>query len=231
MTSAPHPNTDHIPVRVWDLPTRLFHWLLVAAVVGLVITGNLGGNWMTWHQRLGYAVLALLVFRLLWGLVGGRWSRFRHFVRGPGAVLDYLRGRGRPHDEVGHSPLGALSVLAMLAVLAVQVGTGLISDDEIAFVGPLARFVASDTAYAATAFHKSWGKLLVLGLIALHIAAIAYYRLRRGKSLLPAMLHGDKPLPPDTPASADGWRQRLLALAVAVASVAATVAVVNLGNP
>ncbi|MDM7457269.1 MAG: cytochrome b/b6 domain-containing protein [Tepidimonas sp.] len=230
MSASSHPH-DVRPVRIWDLPTRLFHWLLALAIVGLLITANLGGNWMTWHQRLGYAVLALLLFRLIWGVVGGRWSQFRHFVRGPRRVWDYLRGRGQPDDDIGHSPLGALSVLAILGVLAVQVGTGLISDDEIAFAGPLSRFVAADTAYAATAYHKGWGKLLVLGLTALHIAAIAYYRLRHGRALLPAMLHGDKPLPPHTPASADGWRQRALALVVAAACVAATLAVVNLGNP
>ncbi|MGQ9724741.1 MAG: cytochrome b/b6 domain-containing protein [Tepidimonas sp.] len=226
MTSSP----NAVAVRVWDLPTRLFHWLLVLAVVGLVVTGNIGGNWMAWHQRLGYAVLALLIFRLLWGLVGGRWSRFRHFVRGPRAVFDYLRGTADPLAEVGHSPLAALSVLAMLGALGAQVGTGLISDDEIAFVGPLARFVASNTAYAATAYHKNWGKLLVLGLVGLHIAAIVYYRLRRGKSLVPPMWHGDKLLPPGTPASADGWPQRLLALGVAALSVAVTAGIISLGN-
>jgi cytochrome b len=219
---------ETVPVRVWDLPTRLFHWLLVLAVVGLVITGNLGGNWMAWHQRLGYAVLALLIFRVLWGLVGGRWSRFAAFLYGPGSLWAYLRGRGDPLWSVGHSPLGALSVFALLAALAVQVGTGLISDDEIAFVGPLARFVASDTAYAATAYHKNVGKLLVLGLVALHVAAIVVYRLR-GQSLLPPMIHGDKPLPPGTPASADGVRERLLALVVAAASVAVTAWIVSLG--
>ncbi|MEW6695657.1 MAG: cytochrome b/b6 domain-containing protein [Pseudomonadota bacterium] len=221
-----HASAVRAPVRVWDLPTRLFHWLLVLAVVGLVVTGNLGGNWMTWHQRLGYGVLALLLFRLLWGVVGGRWSRFAAFVRGPRAVWRYLRGQGTPADEVGHTPLGALSVLAMLVMLAVQVGTGLISDDEIAFVGPLAHLVASETAYAATAYHKGWGKALVLTLIGLHIAAIALYRWR-GKALVPAMVHGDKLLPPGTPASADGWPQRLLALGVAALSAAATVAIVG----
>lgn len=220
---------DGVAVRVWDLPTRLFHWLLVAAVAGLVVTGNLGGNWMSWHQRLGYAVLALLIFRLLWGFVGGRWSRFASFLYGPATLLAYLRGRAPGSVEVGHSPLGALSVWAMLAALAAQVGTGLISDDEIAFVGPLARFVESGTAYAATAWHKSTGKLIVLGLVGLHVLAIVVYRLR-GKALLAAMVHGDKRLPPGTPASADGWGQRLLALALAAASAAATWAIVSLGD-
>jgi len=217
------PTPDAVPtvvttrVRIWDLPTRLFHWLLVAAVIGLVITGNLGGNWMTWHQRLGYAVLALLLFRLMWGLIGGRWSRFSHFLFSPRTLWAYLRGQADPRVAVGHSPLGALSVLAMLALLAAQVGTGLISDDEIAFVGPLAHLVNTETALAATAWHKGWGKTLLLVLVGLHIAAIAVYRWVFGQALLPPMLHGDKRLPPDIPASADGWPQRLLALVVAAA--------------
>ena len=217
---------DGVRVRVWDLPTRLFHWLLVAAVVGLVVTGNLGGNWMTWHQRLGYAVLALLVFRVLWGLVGGRWSRFVSFLYGPGTVLAYLRGRAPAEVEVGHSPLGAWSVFALLAALAVQVATGLVSDDEIAFTGPLAPLVSSATALAATAWHKGPGKLILLALVALHVLAIVVYHLR-GKALLPPMIHGDKVLPPGTPASADGAPQRLRAAGLVIVSVAVTWAVVN----
>lgn len=217
------------PVRVWDLPTRLFHWALVLAIVGLVITGNVGGNWMTSHQRLGYTVLALLIFRVLWGLVGGRWSRFGSFLYAPRTLVAYLRGRADPLTDVGHSPLGALSVFALLAVLGVQVATGLISDDEIAFVGPLSRFVESSTAYAATAYHKGWGKLLVLALVGLHVAALVVYRWR-GKRLVPPMVHGDKLLPADTPASADGVAQRLLALGVLALSVAATLWIVGLGT-
>lgn len=219
-------DVDVTRVRVWDLPTRLFHWLLVAAVAGLVITGNLGGNWMTWHQRLGYAVLALLLFRVLWGVAGGHWSRFASFLYGPGTLLAYLRGRAPADVEVGHSPLGALSVWALLLALGTQVATGLISDDEIAFTGPLARYVEAATAYAATAWHKGPGKLILLGLVGLHVLAIVVYRLR-GKALLPPMIHGDKMLPAGTPASADGWRQRLLAAALAALSAAVTWAVVN----
>lgn len=113
--------------RVWDLPTRLFHWALAAAVIGLIATG-LGGV-MEWHFRLGYAVLALLLFRLVWGFVGGRWSRFTAFVYAPGSVLAYLRGRAHPDHLIGHTPLGALSVFAVLAILALQVATGLVADD------------------------------------------------------------------------------------------------------
>ena len=93
-----------VAVRVWDLPTRLFHWTLAASVVGLVVSGHVGGNALVWHMRLGLLVGALLGFRLVWGLIGGRWSRFAHFVRLPGTVLRYLRGdhRAGDHFDVGH---------------------------------------------------------------------------------------------------------------------------------
>jgi cytochrome b len=203
-------------VRIWDLPTRVFHWLLAACVLGAVVSAKAGA--MEWHFRLGYAVFALLVFRIVWGFVGGRWSRFACFVRGPGAVWRYARGR-MPSDErpdVGHNPLGALSVLAMLAILAVQVGTGLVGDDDIANVGPLNRWVANATGLAATAWHKRWGQWLILGLVALHLVAIGVHAMR-GQALVGAMLGGDKALPADTPASADTPATRGLALLLAAA--------------
>ena len=167
-------------VRVWDLPTRVFHWLLALAVIGLVITGKVGGNALVWHMRLGLLVLALLAFRLVWGLVGGRWSRFASFVHGPATVLRYLRGQARPgeHLDVGHNPLGAGSVFALLAVLIAQVATGLLADDEIATTGPLNKYVATATGLLATGWHKGYGQWLLLGLVALHLGAIAFYRWR-----------------------------------------------------
>jgi cytochrome b len=118
---TPAPSTR---IRVWDLPTRLFHWLLALAIVGSIATVKIGGNLMVWHERLGYFVLTLLLFRLAWGVVGGRYARFANFVRGPRAVLGYLRGvAGTPHAP-GHNPLGALSVMGLLAVLAFQAGSG-----------------------------------------------------------------------------------------------------------
>ena len=125
-------------IRVWDLPTRLFHWLLALAVVALVVSAKIGGNAMNLHLRLGYGVFALLLFRLAWGVVGGRWSRFASFVPTPARLRAYLKGHTPIDAQVGHNPLGALSVLAMLAVLSMQVGTGLLADDEIAYAGPLA---------------------------------------------------------------------------------------------
>ena len=230
-------------VRIWDLPTRLFHWLLVLALVGLVVTGKLGGNALVWHVRLGLLVGALLVFRLVWGLAGGRWSRFASFVRGPAALLRYLRDAERPDDhfEVGHNPLGAASVLAMLAVLVVQVATGLLADDEVANTGPLNRFVSNATGLAATAWHKGPGQWLILALVGLHLGAIACYHWR-GAGLIRPMLTGDKLLPAgvvdgvvddvqaDVTPSADNLLTRALALLLLAACAAGAVWIASLGG-
>ncbi len=208
-----------VPTRIWDLPTRLFHWLLAASVIGCVVTAKIGGGAMVWHTRLGFCVLALIVFRLVWGFVGGHWSRFVRFVYAPGTLLRYLRGQARPdeHLDVGHSPTGALSVFAILALLAVQVGLGLVSDDEIAFIGPLNRYVSTETGLLATSLHKTWGQWLIIGLVVLHVLAIGVYLVKR-QNLIKPMIDGDKALPPGTPASVDGLSQRLLALVLAAAA-------------
>jgi len=229
---VPAPSTDATPVRVWDLPTRAFHWLLAAAVIGLVVTGKVGGGAMVWHFRLGYLVMGLLLFRVLWGLVGGYWSRFHRFAYGPGALLRYLRGQSRPdeHHEVGHSPLGALSVFALLALLAVQVGTGLVADDEIANVGPLNRFVSGATAGSATAWHKAFGPYILIALVLLHVAAIVFYRVKHGRNLVGPMITGDKLLPAGTPAARDSGATRALALALAAGCAGLVTWVVRLGG-
>lgn len=211
--------TSTTPVRVWDLPTRLFHWLLAALVVALVITGNVGGNAMEWHMRCGLAVGALLAFRLVWGLVGGHWSRFARFIYSPATLLRYLRGQGDARLDVGHSPTGALSVFALLVLLGVQVATGLVTTDDIFTNGPLYAYVESATSAVATNWHKGPGKLLLIVLVSLHVAAIVWYRLR-GRNLVTPMLTGDKALPAGTPASRDGWGQRLAAAAVLAACAA-----------
>ena len=205
-------------VKVWDLPTRVFHWALAATVIGAV--GCAWADVMIWHVRLGFLALALLVFRLVWGVVGGRWSRFASFVYAPGTLLRYLRGQSLPGEQVdvGHTPTGALSVFGLLAILLAQVGTGLVADDEIAFIGPLNRFVATDLAHSATSWHKTWGQWIIVAMVLLHIAAIAWYRVKKRVDLVRPMLDGDKPLPPGTPASADGRNQRLLALGLLLAS-------------
>ncbi len=217
-------------IRVWDLPTRLFHWALVAAVIGLAITGTLGGNAMVWHFRFGYSVLTLLLFRIVWGLVGGRWSRFGAFIYSPASVINYLKGKGKPEHGIGHSPIGAGSVFAMLGFLLAQVGTGLLSDDEIAFSGPLTRFVSNATVGLATNYHKNIGKWILLALVVLHIAAIAFY-LWRKHNLVGAMLHGDKELVTAAPASRDDMASRLLALGVLLVCAAGVYWISSLGAP
>jgi cytochrome b len=220
--SSPPAEAALRPTRVWDLPTRLFHWLLALAVVGSVVSGQIGGNAMVWHTRLGLLVLALLAFRLVWGFVGGRWSRFSAFLYGPRSVMAYLRGDTGPGGryDIGHSPVGALSVWALLLLLAVQVTTGLVADDEIATTGPLNRFVSSRIANAASAWHEEVGKVVLIVLSVVHVAAVFYYLWRRKKNLLAPMIHGDAALPDDIPASRDGPAQRVLALVVVLAAAA-----------
>ena len=201
-------------VRIWDLPTRLFHWALVICVVGLVVTANIGGNAMTWHFRFGYSVLTLLLFRVVWGLVGGRWSRFASFIYSPATLLRHLRGESPPSQSAGHSPTGALSVFALLLVLLAQVTSGLFSDDDIAFAGPLTALVSGDTVSMATGYHKEVGKLILIGLVVLHLLAIGYYKKVKKTDLIRPMVHGDKALETPTQPSRDTAGTRLLALCI-----------------
>jgi len=220
-----------VATRVWDLPTRLFHWLLAACVLGLVITGNVGGNALEWHMRFGVSVGALLVFRLVWGVLGGRWSRFTSFLYSPAALARYLRGRPLPQDhfDIGHNPLGSFSVFALLGVLLLQVSTGLMADDEIATTGPLNRFVSSATASLATGWHKGYGPWLIYALVALHLAAITYYVRWKKQMLLRPMWHGDKLLPAGSPASTDHRVARVVAGLLALACAASAVWIYRLG--
>jgi cytochrome b len=219
-------------VRVWDLPTRIFHWLLAVCVISSIISGLRGGNALEWHMRLGYASFALLLFRIVWGLVGGRWSRFASFIYAPRTILRYLRGEHREgeHLEVGHNPLGAFSVFGLLALLALQVGTGLFADDEIASTGPLIKYVSGATSLALTRWHKLSGEWLIVALILLHIAAIVFYRFRKKQDLLRPMIHGDKLLSAEVPASRDTARTRLLALALIALCAGLVAWVVSLGE-
>ena len=219
-------------VRVWDLPTRVFHWLLAALVIASIVSAKIGGNAMPWHFRFGYVIFTLLLFRAVWGLVGGRWSRFTSFVYAPATTLRYLRGRSRVDEfhDVGHSPLGALSVLALLALLAAQIATGLFADDEISNTGPLIKFVSGATSAALTGWHKTYGQRLIIGLSILHVAAVVFYLVRRKNNLVRPMWTGDKLLPPDVPAARDQAGSRAVALAAAAACAALVAWLVNLGG-
>ena len=219
-------------VRVWDLPTRLFHWTLALCVVGSVVTAKIGGNALIWHMRLGFVVFSLLAFRLLWGFVGGRWSRFASFIYSPATLWRYLRGQGRSdeHLDVGHSPLGAGSVFALLLFLAVQVASGLFADDEIATTGPFNKFVSTATGLALTSYHKTVGQWVLIGLVVLHVLAIVLQRVRRRRDLIGPMLGGDKMLPSNVPASADGLATRALAALLLAACAGGVAWLVALGG-
>jgi cytochrome b len=173
-------------VRVWDLPLRLFHWSLFGLVVVAFVSAQIGGNAMAWHGRAGLAVLGLVVFRIVWGFVGSTYARFTSFIRGPAAIRAYVKGEWR---GLGHNPLGALSVLALLTLLAVQASTGLFADDEIAFQGYLYSLVGSDTSSRITAIHKLFEPLLVV-LVSAHVLAIAFYLRVRKTNLVIPMITG-----------------------------------------
>ena len=207
-----------IHVHIWDLPTRLFHWLLALSVSAALLTGWLGGNWMAWHGRLGLFVAGLLAFRLAWGVLGSTYVRFGQVLHLPQSLPAYLRGEWH---GAGHNPLGWLSVLAMLGALGFQVASGLVANDDIAFTGPLYRLVDSDTSSRLTGLHRQ-GMWLVIALIALHLAALLFYRLVRGENLIEAMLHGQRRIPaarPVKPASGGSLPALLIALAFAGATV------------
>jgi cytochrome b len=196
---------------VWDLPVRLVHWLLA----GLIAFSwwSVKNHHTDWHIWSGCAILTLLIFRLLWGFVGSSTARFASFVRGPLALRDNLRGRW---SGIGHSPLGAISVLAMFLAVAVQVALGLVSEDEDGlYTGPLYRLVSTDTSDNARDLHELWFNV-ILAFIVLHVAAIIYYRLR-GRKLTKAMITGRAALSPGMqPMRAGKWWAALICLALAI---------------
>lgn len=207
-------------VLAWDGPTRLFKWSLVLAVVDGWASNRFGASSPAWHIWNGYAALTLIVFRLLWGFVGGSTARFASFVAGPRRVLDYLRRR---RAYLGHNPLGGWMVLALLAVVAAQCLTGLYSADEdrLIIAGPLARTVAA----AAVDFAARWHHRIFVGLealVALHVLANLYFAFVRREPLISAMIAGRKPAAcfADMPAARPGqWTTAALCLAAAAAFV------------
>jgi cytochrome b len=212
------------PVRVWDLPTRLFHWALAALVACSVVTVKLGGFWMDWHMRSGYAILALVLFRILWGFAGSRYALFSSFVRRPAEVIGYLRGQ--LEHGAGHSPLAAVSVLALLGLLLAQASTGLFSNDGNFTEGPLARLVSGATGERLSTVHR-FGEWALYVLVGLHIAAIAYYATFRKVALVRPMITGDR-VDVDGPSADDGWMMRLRALVLALVTSGAVALIVTL---
>ena len=165
---------------------------------------------MVWHFRCGYGVLSLLLFRLLWGFVGGHWSRWRQLTCTPSALRQYIAGS--QSRFLGHNPLGSLSIIAMLALLLLQASTGLLSDDEIANAGPLTIWVSERVVSMTTYWHKEIGKALVLLLVVTHLLAIGWHFFKKQDNLTRAMLLGDKTSEVLAPSSQEGVGQWLKAL-------------------
>lgn len=202
-------------ILLWDLPTRLFHWLLVLAVIGLVVSGQIGGNLIEWHGKIGLAVAGLIAFRLVWGVLGSTYARFGQFFPTPGKIAAYLKGQWQGH---GHNPLGALSVFGLLAVLTAQLLTGLVANDDIAFVGPLYELVSRDLSNLATGWHKIGANVLIT-LIVLHVAAILFYTHVKKDNLVKPMLRGWKEVDTGESARGGGMVALIIALLIALAAV------------
>jgi len=200
-------------IRIWDLPLRLFHWLLVMAVIGSFVSVKLGGNAMIWHGRFGYLVLALIVFRLIWGFVGTHHARFAQFIKSPKVILAYLKN---PTETPGHSPLGAISVVVLIGLFLVQALAGLFASDDISFDGPLAKFVASTWVELLTSFHRL-NEWVLLALVAVHIGAILYYKYAKRINLISAMITGDKEWADTAPLVHENSKVRLKAMALLIA--------------
>ena len=195
----PLPNAPTQPlqtVKVGDLPTRLFHWTLVALMIAQWLTAE-NSDTMDYHIWGGYAVLTLVLFRLIWGFVGSDTVRFRDFVRGPGAAIAYVQAllRGETPLYLGHNPMGGWSILAMLALLLVQAGTGLFANDDITVEGPLYGWVSKSASDWLTSVHR-FNFNLLLAVIAVHIAAVLFYLFVKRENLVHPMLSGRKHLPP-----------------------------------
>jgi cytochrome b len=201
--------------RVWDLPTRIFHWALAALVLAQWCSAEWNLLSMDWHFRLGYALLALVLFRIAWGFVGSDSARFWRFLAGPTRVADYAASLARraPSAQPGHNPLGGWAVVAMLLVLLAQSVTGLFSTDDISLYGPLAERVSADLAEQMTSIHKSLTDVLVI-LIGLHLAAVAWYALWKRDGLVPAMVNGRKALAVDPALRFAGIGRAAIVLAV-----------------
>jgi cytochrome b len=206
---------DSKRILLWDLPTRLFHWLLALAVVALVVTGKVGGNLIDWHGKVGLAVVGLIVFRVVWGLVGSTYARFCQFFPTPARISAYLKGEWRGH---GHNPLGALSVFGLLAVLTVQLLTGLVANDDIAFVGPLYELVGRDLSNLASGWHKLSVNVLI-ALVILHLAAIMFYAHVKKDNLVKPMVRGWKEVDSGESARGGGVLSLVLAIAFALAAI------------
>ena len=206
-----------IPRVVWDLPTRLFHWAVVVLVFTSWLTQEEG--WMGWHFTSGYALLTLLLFRLAWGVLGSETARFGQFLRPPWHALAHLRElhRREPDHQVGHNPAGGWMVVALLALLGFQIGTGLCANDQVETYGPFANALGQSLSDRISSLH-ALGFTLIEIAVALHVAAIAAYTVLKRHDLVRPMITGTKRLPPGVtpPRLVSPWRAAALLAAAAL---------------
>jgi cytochrome b len=213
-------NDDRSPMTlpVWDLATRLFHWLLVVLVAVCFVTAKTGGNAMQYHEYSGVMILMLLVFRVIWGVVGSQPSRFADFIKGPATVRRYALGllKGNSVPCLGHNPLGGWSVLAMLLAVLLQACLGLFANDDIITEGPLYLWVSKSTSDYLTRIHHQ-NQYVIMGLAAIHLFAILYHLFVKGENLIKPMFTGVKPRSGGEPAPsmAPAW---LAAVAAALSA-------------
>lgn len=210
-----------MPMRIWDLPTRLFHWVLVVLIFTSWLSERL--DWMRVHVMTGLTILSLLLFRLLWGFIGSDTARFSHFLKSPLAALRHLAhvARREPDREVGHNAAGGWMVIVFLALLAVQIGTGLCANDDVLTEGPFAELVGKQRSDWLTHVHGVTFTLIEIA-IALHVLAIVAYRVLKGQNLVLPMVTGKKRLPGAT--RAPRMMHPILALVVYLVCVLAVVA-------
>lgn len=227
MADSPPSATD-TSVPVWDVPTRIFHWALVLLVLLNVVSGKIGGNTlMEYHMLSGYSILALILFRVAWGFVGGRHARFASFVRGAGAAIGYFRDAFRGGAKwLGYNPAGGWSVLLMLALLAVQAGTGLFANDDILVEGPLMKLVSKSTSNTLTWIHYLGSNALIV-VVVVHVAVVAFHRIK-GEDLIGAMFTGRKTGVADAPSSVPVSVGPLRAAVVAAIAAVAVWALIKL---
>ncbi len=210
---------DRVPILVWDLPTRLFHWVLVILVIFAFVTVTIGGVWMPVHMTCGYVILGAVVFRIVWGIIGGRYARFSSFVRGPRATLDYARRllSRKVSDHLGHNPMGGWSVLSMLISLLVQALSGLFANDDIFTRGPLYHWVGKAISDGLTRIHRVNQDVLLV-LVGLHLLAVFFYLIVKRDNLILPMITGYKRGRATDPATANRLGlAALLALLTAIA--------------
>jgi cytochrome b len=222
--TTPPQSTSVATRRVWDLPVRIFHWLLVLAIIGAYATNKAGVEYFKYHLWCGYTVVVLVSFRILWGVVGTYHARFWNFIRGPVSTLRYALNtlRNREEHYAGHNPLGAIMVVVLLVALLVQSVTGLFGNDEIFNFGPLYGYVSNELSLELTDLHRSLFDWILIA-VGLHIVAVIAHRVFKGEDLIKAMFTGRKPasiVKPQEEISSSRLWLALVILAVVIAVLA-----------